>query len=70
VKLSFGGCFTKHPIFGATKSKSSSYNIVRHPKIHICAQYGHIITNYATILVITLVVRPESHEISHMITRF
>ena len=51
-------------LFGATKRKTSSYNIVRHPKMHMCAQYGHIITNYAAILNITLVVWPETHETS------
>jgi hypothetical protein len=56
--------------FGATKMKASSSNIVRHPKMHMYAQYGHIITNYATILAITLVVRRESHETSHMIAHF
>jgi hypothetical protein len=50
--------------------KASSSNIVRHPKMHMYAQYGHIITNYATILAITLVVRRESHETSHMIAHF
>ena len=77
LKLSFGSCFTKHPIFGrsengkwifcASKRKTFYYNIVRHPMIHMCAQYGHIITNYALILAITLVVWSESHETSDMI---
>ena len=80
LKLSFGGCFTKYPIFRhsknrkfifcTTKRKTSSCNIVRHLKIHMHAQYGHIITNYATILAITLVVWPESHETSNMIGHF
>src|SRR4051812_33393803 len=65
-KLSFGDCFTKTPrflhsknkkwLFGATKRKTSSCNIVHHPMIHMHAQYGHIIANYATILAITLVI--------------
>ena len=57
-------------LFGATKRKTSSCNIVRHPKMHMCAQYGHIITNYAAILAITLVVWTESHETSNMIAHF
>ena len=43
-------------LFGATKRKTSSCNIVRHPMMHVYAQYGHIITNYALILAIALVV--------------
>ena len=57
-------------IFGATKLKTSSCNIVLHPKIHMCAQYGHIIINYIAILAITLVILPESHETSNMIAHF
>jgi hypothetical protein len=37
---------------------------------HVCAQYGHIITNYALILAITLVVWPKCHETSNMIGYF
>jgi hypothetical protein len=37
--------------------KSFSSNIICHHKMHMCAQYGHIITMYATILAIALVVR-------------
>ena len=54
-------------LFGAMKRKTSSCNIVRHPKMHMCAQYGHIITNYVAILAITLVVWPERHETSNLI---
>jgi hypothetical protein len=36
----------------------------------MCAQYEHIITNYATILAITIVVRRESHETSDMVAHF
>ena len=43
------------------KRKTSYCNIVLHLKIHMCAQYGHIITNYAVILAITLSVWPETH---------
>jgi hypothetical protein len=38
--------------------------------MHMCAQYGHIITNYVKILVITLVIWPKSHETSNMIAYF
>ena len=57
-------------IFCAIKLKTSLGNIVCHAKMHMCAQYGHIITNYAAILAITLVVWPESHEASNMIAHF
>ena len=57
-------------LFRATKRKTSSCNIVRHPMIHMHAQYGQIITNYVMILSITLVVWPESHETSKMIGHF
>ena len=53
-------------IFRAIKRKTSSCNIVSHPKMHMCAQYGHIITNYASIIAITLVVWPKSHKTSNM----
>jgi hypothetical protein len=52
------------------KRKTSFCNIVSHPKMHMCAQYGHIITNYAAILAITLFIWPESHETSNMIAHF
>ena len=80
LKLSFGGCFTKLPgflrsenekwFFCTTKRKTSSWNIVRHLMIHMGAQYGHIITNYFTILAITLVVWFERPETSNMIGHF
>src|SRR3954467_3805800 len=59
LKMLFGGCFTKRPVFCARKMengfpvrkrKTFTCNIVRHPMIHMYAQYGHIITNYAVIL--------------------
>jgi hypothetical protein len=34
------------------------------------AQYGHITTNYASILAITLLIWPKSHETSKMIAYF
>jgi hypothetical protein len=57
-------------LFHASKRKTSSCNIVSHRKMHMCAQYGHIITNYALILAITLVVWPKCHETSIMIGHF
>ena len=33
--------------------KTQFGNIVSHTKIHICAKYGHIITNYAMEMVIS-----------------
>ena len=38
--------------------------------MHMYAQYGHIITNYALILAITLVIWPESQETSNEIGHF
>ena len=69
-KKSFGHSENGKWFFGATKCKTSFCNIVRHPKMHVCAQYGHIITNYVAILAITLVVWPESHETSNMIAHY
>ena len=77
MNLLFGSCFTKHLVLGtqkiengdATKYQTTLSDIVRHPKMHVCA-YGHIITNYVTILAITLVVWPESHETSNMIAHY
>ena len=45
--------------FGATTRKTFSCNIVRHPRMHMHAQYGHVITNYAAILAITLAIWTE-----------
>ena len=38
--------------------------------MHMYAQYGHIITNYALILAITLVIWSESEETSNEIGHF
>ena len=74
LNLLFAACFTKHPpfwheenrkwILGATKRKISYCNIACHPSMNMYASYEHIITNYAEILAITLVVWPRSHETS------
>jgi hypothetical protein len=50
--------------FCAMKRETSFCNIVSNPKMHMCAQYGHIITNYVLILAITLLIWPKSHETS------
>jgi hypothetical protein len=52
------------------KKETSFCNIISNPKMHMCAQYGHIIRNYASILAITLLIRPKSHETSNMIAHF
>src|SRR3954468_9069499 len=57
-------------LFGAIKRKTSSCNIVCQAMMHMFAQYGHIITNYALILAITLVILPESQETSNEIGHF
>src|SRR4051812_26405773 len=56
--------------FGATTRKTFSCNIVRHPRMHMHAQYGHVITNYAAILAITLAIWTESNETSNMVAHF
>ena len=56
--------------FFAPEGITSYVNIVRHSKIHMCAQYWHIITNYAAILAKTLVVWLRSHETSNKIAHF
>jgi hypothetical protein len=38
--------------------------------MHMRAQYGNIMTNYAAILAITLFIWPKSHETSNMISHF
>jgi hypothetical protein len=53
----------------AMKRETFFCNIVSNPKMHMCAQYGHIITNYATIRAIKLVIWPKNHETSNMIAR-
>jgi hypothetical protein len=67
-----GFCHLKNGkgLFCAMKRKTSCCNIVSHPKIHMYALYGHIITNYVAIIAITLVIWPQSHETSNMIAHF
>jgi hypothetical protein len=57
-------------LFRAMKRETSFCNIISNQKMHMCAQYGHIITNNAAILAITLVIWPKSYETSNMIAHF
>jgi hypothetical protein len=41
-------------IFCAMKIKTSQINIFCHPKMHTCAQYGVVLTNYAVVVAITI----------------
>ena len=52
--------------FCVKKMKTFFGNIVLHSKIHVCAQYEIIWTNYVTVIAITLVIWAESHESSYM----
>ena len=56
-------------IFCAKKLKTSLGNIVCHSKMHPCAQYEIIWTNYAMNVAIRLIIWLESHESSHLIAR-
>ena len=76
----FGSSFTKKPhlghlengkwIFRAKKMKTSLGNIVWNSKMHPCAQYEIIWTNYAMNVAIRLIIWLESHESSRMIAHF
>ena len=76
----FGRSFTKNPhiehskngkwIFRAKKMKTPVGNIVWNSKMHPCAQYDIIWTNYAMNVAIRLIIWLESHESSRMIARF
>ena len=57
-------------IFCARESKSSFGNIICHPKVHPCAQYGRIITNYALVLVLQLLICVARRESSYMEAHF
>jgi hypothetical protein len=45
-------------------------NIVCHSKMHMCAHFGKIITNYAMHVAITSVVCPKTHESSYKVAHF
>ena len=52
------------------KMKTPLGNIVRNSKMHPCAQYEIIRTNYAMNVAIRLIIWLESHAPSHMIALF
>ena len=52
------------------KMKTPLGNIVWNSKIHPCAQYEIIWTNYAMNVAIRLSISVESHDSSHMIAHF
>ena len=76
----FGRSFTKKLISGTQKNgkwifrpkkmKNSLGNIVCHSKMHPCARYEVIWTNYAMNVAIRLIIWLESHESSRMIAHF
>src|SRR6266540_3304750 len=57
-------------IFCKKKSETPFGNIVFHGKMHICAKYGHFMTNYAMKMAMTTVIWLESHECSYMMSLF
>ena len=69
-KTHFGHSKNRKWIFCPKKMKTSLGNIVCHPKMHPCAQYEIIWTNYAMNVAIKLIIWLESHASSHMIARF
>ena len=76
----FGSSFTKKPPFGhsenekwifrAKKIKTPLGNIVWNSKMHPCAQYEIIWTNYAMNVAIRLIIWLQSHSSPHVIARF
>ena len=76
----YGRSFIKKPhlghskngkwIFRAKKMKTPLGNIVWNSKMHPCAQYEIIWTNYAMDVAIRLIVWLESHWSPHVIARF
>ena len=56
--------------FSSKEKKTSLGNIVCHSKMHPCAKYEIIWTNYAMNVAIRLIIWLESHESSHMIAHF
>ena len=57
-------------IFRPKKMKSSLGDIVCHSKMHPCAPYEVIWTNYAMNVAIRLIICLESHESARMIAHF
>ena len=76
----YGRSFTEKPHFGhskngkwifrAKKMKTPLGNIVWNSKMHPCAQYEIIWTNYAMNVAIRLIIWLETHESSRMIAHF
>ena len=76
----YGSSFTKKPPFGHSKNgkwifrakrmKTPLGNIVWNSKMHPCAQYEIIWTNYVMNVAIRLIIWLESHESSRMIAHF
>ena len=60
----------KNEFFHAKKMKTPFGNIVWNSKMHPCAQYEIIWTNYDINVAIRLIIWLESHASSHMIARF
>src|SRR6266498_4159340 len=56
--------------FCKKKSETPFGNIVFQGKMHICAKYGHFMTNCAMKMAMTTVIWLESHECSYMISHF
>ena len=69
-KTHFGHSKNGKWIFRAKKMKTHSGNIVWNSKMHPCAQYEIIWTNYAMNVAIILIIWLESHESSRMIAHF
>ena len=51
-------------VFFSIKMKTSSVNIVRASKMHVCVEYGHSLANYAMDVAKTPVIWPETLECS------
>jgi hypothetical protein len=51
-------------VFFPINMKTSSMNIVRASKMHVCVEYGHILANYTMDVAKTPVIWPETLECS------
>ena len=69
-KTHFGHSKNGKCIFREKKMKNPLGNIVWNSKMHPCAQYEIILTNYAMNVAIRLIIWLESHEFSRMIAHF
>jgi hypothetical protein len=65
-----GWCFTKKPFFRTRKMENGFFCAMErktffvNTKMHVCVQYGYILTNYAMDVAITPVIWPESQDSS------